>query len=410
MKAKSKEIKDLLENEPFLNLKILQEKVLELNFSVEHNEYTINEAIVDLENLRDILVKSVDENILDTHGFQSRVTLLDFLQKLKNHINNTINGQNILPTLLDETQKTKEYILRTLNFDMNSSLFDYETKVVELNNLQQKYNSLLIELDRATGIYEKTKEQIQTINDNNSKSQELIDQHTTINTQIQKQSTAIANVASQIQTQFNQVDGQSAKINEFSATINTQEEKLAKAEEATNHLIDQNKELENKVIELLSLAVGGALGKTFGERKTELGKSESFWKYATFGAIFVLFIAAGLVYYELLRGLGETTVLMSKIALLIPASAAVWFTASNHNRERKLLEEYAFKSSISLSLDSYRKVLNEELSDGEINKIPEFLINSMEKIYSSPLENISKHPSGDNIEVSLLEKIVNLVR
>jgi hypothetical protein len=175
-------------------------------------------------------------------------------------------------------------------------------------------------------------------------------------------------------------------------------------------LIDQNKELESKVIELLSLAVGGALGKTFGERKTELNKSESFWKYATFTAIMVLFGAAGLVYYELFRGLGETTVLISKITLLIPASTAVWFTASNYNRERKLLEEYAFKSSISLSLDSYRKVLNEELSDGERDKISEFLINSMEKIYSSPLENISKHPSGDNIEVSLLEKIVNLVR
>ena len=411
MKAKSKEIKDLLENEQFLNLKSLQEKVLEFNFPADHNEYTINEAIVDLENLRDLIIKSIDENILDTYSYQSRETLLGFLHNLDNNVISIINGQNTVPTLLDEAQRIKEHILRTLNLDFNiSGLFDYEKKVDELNKLQQKYNYLLVELDRATGIYEQTKEQIQTIDENNSKSQELIDQHTTINSQIQEQSTDIANITSQIQTQFNQVDGQSAKINEFSATINTQEEKLAKAEEATNHLIDQNKELENKVVELLSLAVGGALGKTFGERKTELGKSESFWKYATFGAIFVLFIAAGLVYYELLRGLGETTVLMSKIALLIPASAAVWFTASNHNRERKLLEEYAFKSSISLSLDSYRKVLNEELSDGEINKIPDFLINSMEKIYSSPLENISKHPSGDNIEVSLLEKIVNLVR
>ena len=411
MKAKSKEIEDLLENEPFLNLKTLQEKVLEFNFPAEHNEYTINEAIVDLENLRDILIKSVDEGILDTYSFQSRETLLVFLQNLHTNINNIINGQNTVPTLLDETQRTKEHLLRTLNLDFNTSgLLDYKKKVKELNNLQQKYNSLLVELDRATGIYEETKEQIQTINENNSKSQELINQHTTIDTQIQEQSTNIAHVASQIQTQFNQVEGQSAKINEFSATINTQEEKLAKAEEATNNLIEQNKELESKVMELLGLAVGGALGKTFGERKTELNNSESFWKNATFVAIMILFSAAGLVYYELFRGLGETTVLMSKIALLIPASAAVWFTASNHNRERKLLEEYAFKSSISLSLDSYRKVLNEELSDGERDKISEFLINSMENIYSSPLENISKHPSADNVEVSLLEKIVKLVR
>ena len=61
MKAKSKEIKDLLESEPFLNLKILQEKVLEFGFTLEHNEYTISEAIVDLENLRDILIKSIEK-------------------------------------------------------------------------------------------------------------------------------------------------------------------------------------------------------------------------------------------------------------------------------------------------------------------------------------------------------------
>jgi hypothetical protein len=142
-----------------------------------------------------------------------------------------------------------------------------------------------------------------------------------------------------------------------------------------------------------------------------LKKSEIFWKNATFVSLIVLFFAAGLVYYELFRGVGETTVLVSKISLLIPASAALWFTASNHNRERKLLEEYAFKSSISLSLDSYRKVLNEELSDEEQSRISEFLIDSMEKIYSSPLENISKHPpGGDEIEISLLEKVVKALR
>ncbi len=312
---------------------------------------------------------------------------------------------------MDEVQRTKEYILRTLNLDFNiSGLLDYEKKVDELNKLQQKYNSLLVELDGATGIYEKTKEQIQTINENNSKSQELIDQHITINTQIQEQSTNIANVASQIQTQFDQANSQSAKINEFSATISNQEEKLVKDEEATNNLIKQNEELEIKVINLISSAVGGALGKTFGERKTELNKSETFWKKATFVAIIFLFGAASLVYYELSIGLGETTVVMSKIVLLIPASAAVWFTASNYNRERKLLEEYAFKSSISLSLDSYRKVLNEESSNVEKDKISEFLINSMEKIYSSPLENISKHSSGDKIEVSLNEKMINYIQ
>ena len=413
MKAKSKEIKDLLENEPFLNLRLVQEKVLELNFSAEHNEYTVSEAIVDLENLSGILIKSVDEEVLDACSFQSRNTLWNSLITIRDHINNiTNNGQNVVPSLLDDIQRIKEYVLITLNLDVTrDDLFDYKKKVRDLTKLQEKYNSLLVELERAKGVYEEAKEHSETIEKNCSKSQELIDQHTTINNQIEEQKRNIDTTTSEIQNKFNQVNSQSNSIKEFCDNIKEQETKLTQADEETKRLIEANEDLEKKVIELLSSAVGGALGKTFGERKIELKKSEIFWKNSTFISLIALFFAAGLVYYELFRGIGETTVLVSKISLLIPASAALWFTASNHNRERKLLEEYAFKSSISLSLDSYRKVLNEELSDEEQSRISEFLINSMERIYSSPLENISKHsPGGDEIEISLLEKVVKVLR
>jgi hypothetical protein len=213
-----------------------------------------------------------------------------------------------------------------------------------------------------------------------------------------------------VNTLFNQVNSQSKVINDFATTVKEQSKRLEESETKTNAIIENNEELEQKVTDLLSSAVGGALGKTFGERKAELKKEVQSWKWWTLLSITFLFIAAGAVYFEILSGINETTTLISKIALLIPASAAVWFAASNYNRERKLLEEYAFKSSISLSLDSYRKVLNEELDDKERDKIAGFLIASMDKIYSSPLENISKHsPKDGDIEVSAFERIMNSV-
>jgi len=409
MKAKSKEIKDLLENEPFLNIRSVQAKVLELNFTTEHNEYTISEAIVDLENIRGILIKSIDEELLDTHSFQFRNTALSILANVRNHINSIINNkQNVTPTLLDEIQRLKEHVVITPNLSQNTS-FDYEKKVKDLTKLQEKYNSLLVELERAKDVYEETKEHSETIENNYSKSQELIDQHTAINNQIEEKKRNIDTTTSEIQNKFNQVNSQSNSIKEFCDNIKEQETKLAQDDEETKRLIEANEDLEKKVIELLSSAVGGALGKTFGERKAELKESVKWWTYGTITSIIVLLFAAGWVYYNLVRGGSDGTLFLSKMSLLIPISVAVWFTASNYNRERKLLEEYAFKSSISLSLDSYRKVLNEELSNEERNKISEFLIDSMEKIYSSPLENISKHSSIDKIETSLAEKILNEV-
>ena len=155
MKAKSKEIKDLLENEPFLNLRLVQEKVLELNFPAEHNEYTVSEAIVDLENLRGILIKSVGEEVLDACSFQSRSTLWNSLIKIRDHINNiTNNGQNVVPSLLDDIQRIKEYVLITLNLDVTcDDLFDYKKKVRDLTKLQEKYNSLLELKAKISGIH-----------------------------------------------------------------------------------------------------------------------------------------------------------------------------------------------------------------------------------------------------------------
>lgn len=412
MKAKSNEIKNYLENETNFNLTELNKKILDSNFIQEHNEYNINEAIVDFQYIKNMLIQSIDEGILDTFSFNTRINLLKNLNDIQTHIDNIINAnQNTVPTLLDNIQNLKNMVFLTLNLDLKvEKQIDYEKKRNELMKIQIRYNSILLEIERASEIYEKTKKQIQEFNNNVADSKKLVEQHNALNNEMQQKNREITNISSQVNTLFNQVNSQSKVINDFATTVKEQSKRLEESETKTNAIIDNNEELEQKVTDLLSSAVGGALGKTFGERKAELKKEVQSWKWWTLLSITFLFIAAGAVYFEILSGINETTTLISKIALLIPASAAVWFAASNYNRERKLLEEYAFKSSISLSLDSYRKVLNEELDDKERDKIAGFLIASMDKIYSSPLENISKHsPKDGDIEVSAFERIMNSV-
>jgi hypothetical protein len=412
LKAKSNEIKNYLENETNFNLTELNKKILDSNFIQEHNEYNINEAIVDFQYIKNMLIQSIDEGILDTFSFNTRINLLKNLNDIQTHIDNIINAnQNTVPTLLDNIQNLKNMVFLTLYLDLKvEKQIDYEKKRNELMKIQIRYNSILLEIERASEIYEKTKKQIQEFNNNVADSKKLVEQHNALNNEMQQKNREITNISSQVNTLFNQVNSQSKVINDFATTVKEQSKRLEESETKTNAIIDNNEELEQKVTDLLSSAVGGALGKTFGERKAELKKEVQSWKWWTLLSITFLFIAAGAVYFEILSGINETTTLISKIALLIPASAAVWFAASNYNRERKLLEEYAFKSSISLSLDSYRKVLNEELDDKERDKIAGFLIASMDKIYSSPLENISKHsPKDGDIEVSAFERIMNSV-
>ncbi|ATU08789.1 coiled-coil domain-containing protein [Methanohalophilus portucalensis] len=411
MKAKSEEIKQLLDDDSFVDLMPLQQKIRDLKLPVEHNEYTLNEAVVDFSNVRDLLLESIDNGVLDDYDINSRETIQSHLTSIKSNIDNIYRkGQREVPSLLNKIQNLKKYVFLSMNLDLRvSGLVDYKAKISELNELQQKYNSLLNEIEDAAKTNKEIHSQVEIIKENLSQSNDLINQQKKLDEQFAVRNRNTSKITSELESRHNRTESMVDTISEFHESINNYKESLDDHENKTQELIENNKELESKITDLLSSAVGGALGKTFGERKSELKDSEIFWKNATFVAILILFGAAGALYFEILSGVDETATIISKISLLIPASAAVWFTASNYNRERKLLEEYAFKSSLSLSLDSYRKVLNEELDGDERVKIAEFLINSMEKIYSSPLENISKHSPKDEIEISLFEKMMNSI-
>lgn len=65
------------------------------------------------------------------------------------------------------------------------------------------------------------------------------------------------------------------------------------------------------------------------------------------------------------------------------------------------MEEYEFKSNIALSLMGFREVLREELPEDERDKIGQFVIDTMEKIYSDPIETInSAEQNEDNGELT----------
>ena len=60
-------------------------------------------------------------------------------------------------------------------------------------------------------------------------------------------------------------------------------------------------------------------------------------------------------------------------------------------RERRLEEEYAFKSNISISLDPYQKLvagLVDKAKPEELAKYTAFVIDSANRVFTSPSENL----------------------
>jgi hypothetical protein len=88
---------------------------------------------------------------------------------------------------------------------------------------------------------------------------------------------------------------------------------------------------------------------------------------------------------------------------------AIAFCNVQYSRERRLEEEYAFKSSISISLDPYRKLVEQlvdETSPTEKAKYTAFVIDSVNRVFTSPTSVIFDDQSSDK---NSAEKVIKAV-
>lgn len=101
-----------------------------------------------------------------------------------------------------------------------------------------------------------------------------------------------------------------------------------------------------------------------------------------------------------------------KFTLSFPFIYGAFFFHSQFNKEKQLLEEYAFKSAVSLSLEASRQLLEDAFNENQDKtKIIEFMTSAINRIYTSPRENIATHPNKeDNIEVDVLDKVAGIFK
>ena len=97
------------------------------------------------------------------------------------------------------------------------------------------------------------------------------------------------------------------------------------------------------------------------------------------------------------------TKILFKFLLPLPLVYLIVFVTDRYAKERRLLEEYAFKSTISLALKPYFKmVTNKDLTDDE----REFLIKSIENIFTTPTNKVYRTKECQNkIDISHLTEM-----
>jgi|GEM_PF-896278 len=182
------------------------------------------------------------------------------------------------------------------------------------------------------------------------------------------------NVLEQVRNEYGELQNKNQSI----------EEKIRNIDETHTKI----KELEDTARGLLKRSTSAALGEQFAGRKNELESNLKYWKYASIGSIVLLLASSIAIYYDIVASSSGAIANLSKIALILPVSVTVWFSVSNYSRQKRLMEEYEFKARMALSVTGFKEVIQEETTEENDDMVAEFMVDTMEKIYSNPQQNI----------------------
>lgn len=140
--------------------------------------------------------------------------------------------------------------------------------------------------------------------------------------------------------------------------------------------------LTNEIINQLSIATEGTLAQQFAHRQAKVEKELNRWRGNLYKSSIALVIA-GIVFfiYSFFAELNFQFLL--KITVSFPIIFAVWFSGMQYNKERRIVEEYAFKSATSKSLSAFSETLNSTNPKGVI-ETHKFLMETITKIFIPP--------------------------
>lgn len=199
-----------------------------------------------------------------------------------------------------------------------------------------------------------------------------------------------------IEQQLSKVEQKELALSETLNEIEQKKEEISKTHGELEDVKDKADNLADLTSDMAQGQASKSLGKHFSDRQKSLKRSAKFWMTVSFISILGLIITSFAIYRDISVQDAASVVVLSKIALLLPVSVAVWFSVSNYNHGKDLMREYEFKANMALTLMGFREILINDMPDENQDVVGEVVVDTMDKIYSNPMENVN--PDKNNQE------------
>ena len=189
---------------------------------------------------------------------------------------------------------------------------------------------------------------------------------------------------------------------------------IAHNEQELKRLTTELGTLEESIRDVIERATGYSLFHAFQKRQEALAKSKLWWAIALGVAVAASVVASAYVIHEIHSATAVNSIFFLKLSISLPLIYAITFCSLQYARERRLEEEYAFKSSISISLDPYQRLVEKLVSKDnpeEQAKYTAFVIESIGRVFTSPTSHVfeDKPPTDKNGAEKIIKAIGDLI-
>lgn len=294
--------------------------------------------------------------------------------------------ENKVKSLIDELETNKKEIENLIKTKRQ----ELET----LKNNQSESNTILVN--------------IQNIQKNASSSQDAIE---TLKGKANNIITALESAQDNIQKQITineDIISQSRKnLDDFNADADSKISKITSDYENVSNNAEE-------VRKMMGYIADGTLSHSFNKRKEELSKRTKNWIWGCFvtSVLAILWVCAIFFWLSADTGYEWANIIINGIKSS-PAFLLLGFTISQYQKERNLMEEYAFRESVALTLTAYIEQMPEK-EDEDKRKL---LLSTVEQLYTKPViankeYSLLKFDSKDLSETSktlkeLVEALLN---
>lgn len=366
--------------------------------------------------------------MLPTH-YSCNESFYDIVEVIED-LNNYLKRENN-ESIFDEIEKVFNYYVQFGNWDKNLiykpsfSQEDIDNLAGETQLIQTKlnqeneqleglinvYSELKKELDnklaQSNDCYKTIKQKSKTATENDATIRSYLESSQANKNTIETLKTNITNLEQKIS---DNIEDYRKRFEEV-ITQNARSLSLIKeAEELQSEILSQRDTVEN----LIGAAADGSLGTHFKERKEQIRDNVYIFLMTIIFFLLATCVWVWFVFKDFDINNSDWVHFVINVLRTLPAWFLVWWLIDRYTKERKLQEEYAFKSAIAMTMREHSKLLK-NTDSGDIDKRDSqqiMLLKALENIYRSPDINQNKEKNNltpKNLE-GFLSKLTELIK